>query len=164
MTWYDSICLICHRTEKPWHIPTNCPLLKDLNLKLVNGPPSSAPGPAPFPAPAPAPLALTPSPSPGGRVASADDQSVSGSVSSCSAPSGLMASVAEDNFNSDQEFCWTGDDEGFEYSPSVGSSSRKSNARVAPYPSCFQVSIMSSSPSSASVVLHSISLTFFFYS
>jgi hypothetical protein len=26
-----GICPICHRSEKPWHVPTNCPLLKDLN-------------------------------------------------------------------------------------------------------------------------------------
>ncbi len=128
---------ICHRAEKLWHVPANCPLLKELNLKLVNEPPSSALGPAPSPAPAPMPLALTPSPSPGGRVASADDQSVSGSVGSRSAPSGLMASVREDDFDSDQEFCWTGNDNGFEYSPSIGFSSCKSNPCVAPYPSCF---------------------------
>ena len=131
-----GICPICHRAEKPWNVPANCPLLKKLNLKLVSGPPSSAPGPAPTPAPAPAPLAMTPSPSPGGKVASVDDQSVSGSVGSPSAPSDLMASVAEDDSDSDQEFCWAGDDDGFEYSPSDGSSSRKSNTRVAPYQSC----------------------------
>ncbi len=68
-----GICPICHHAEKPWHIPANCPILKDLNLKLVNGPPSSAPHPAPSSAPAPAPLTPTPSPSPGGRVASTDD-------------------------------------------------------------------------------------------
>ena len=141
-----GICPICHRAEKPWHVPANCPLLKDLNLKLVNGPPSSAPGPAPSAAPAPAPVAPTPSPSPGGQVASVDDRSVSGSVCSPSAPSGLMASVTEDDFNSDLEFHWTGNDDGLEYSPSVDSSSRKSNARVAHYPTCFQVSVMSSSP------------------
>jgi len=108
-----GICPICHRAEKPWHIPANCPILKDLNLKLVNGPPFSAPHPDPSPAPAPAPLAPTPPPSPGGWVASADDRSVLGSVGSPSAPSGLMALVAEDDFDSDQEFCWTGDDDGW---------------------------------------------------
>ena len=126
-----GICPICHRAEKPWHVPTNCPLLKELNLKLVSGLPSLAPGPAPTPPPAPAPMAPTPSPSPGGRVASMNDQSISGSVSFPSAPSGLMASVAEDDFDSDQEFHWTGDDDGFNYSSSVGSFSCKSNTRVA---------------------------------
>jgi hypothetical protein len=33
-----GLCPICHRSKKPWHVPANCPLLKDLNLKLVNGP------------------------------------------------------------------------------------------------------------------------------
>ena len=146
-----GICPICHRAEKPWHVPAKCPLLKELNLKLVTGPPSLAPGPAPTPPPAPAPVAPTPFPSPGGRVASTDDQSISKSVGSPSAPSGLMALVAEDDFDSDQEFHWTEDDDGFKYSPSISSSSRKSNTQVAPYPSCFQVSLMSSSPSSVSV-------------
>jgi hypothetical protein len=42
-----GICPICHRAEKPWHVPANCPLLKELNLTLVKGPPSSSPAPAP---------------------------------------------------------------------------------------------------------------------
>jgi hypothetical protein len=62
-----------------------------------------------------------------------------------------MASVAEDNFDSDDEFRWTGDESGLDYSPSVGSASRKSNARVAPYPSCHHVSVISTSSSTASV-------------
>ena len=147
-----GICPICHRAEKPWHVPANCPLLKDLNLKLVNGPPSSAPGPAPSPAPAPATSPPTPSPSPGGHVASTDDRSVSGSVGTPSAPLVLMASVAGgDDFDSDKEFRWAGDDSGLDYSPSVGSASPKSNARVAPYPSCHHVSVISTSSSTASV-------------
>ena len=84
-------------------------------------------------------------------MASLDDRSVSGSVGSPSAPSGLMATVAEDDFDSDQEFRWTGDKYGLEYSPSVGSSLRNSNADVAPYLSCNHVSVISSSPSPASV-------------
>jgi hypothetical protein len=51
----------------------------------------------------------------------------------------------------DQEFCWTGDEYGLDHIPSVGSSSRKSNADVAPYSSCNHVSVISSSPSPASV-------------
>jgi hypothetical protein len=66
-------------------------------------------------------------------------------------PSGLMARVAEDDFGSDQEFRWTGDEYGLEYSSSVGSLSRKSNADVAPYPSCNHVSVISPSPFPASV-------------
>ncbi len=144
-----GICPICHRAEKPWHVPANCPFLKELNLKLVKGPPSSTPTPAPAASPALVPAA--PSPSPGGRVSSTYDRSVSGSVGSPSAPLGLMATVAEDYFDSDEEFRWTGDESGLEYSPSVGSLSRKSNPGVAPYPSCNHVWVISSSPSPVSV-------------
>ena len=62
-----------------------------------------------------------------------------------------MATVAEDDFDSDQEFCWTGDKYGLEYSHSVGSLLRNSNADVAPYLSCNHVSVISSSPTPASV-------------
>ena len=144
-----GICPICHRAEKPWHVPANCPLLKELNLTLVKGPPSSSLAPAPPAAPVPVPA--TPSPSPGGRVASTDNQSIAGSVGSPSAPSGLMASVAKDDFDSDDNFCWDGDESGLDYSSSVGSASRKSNGRVAPYPSCHHVSVISTSSSMASV-------------
>jgi len=104
------------------------PFLKDLNLKLVAGPPphpALAPANSPTPAPAPA------SSSPGGRIASTD-VSASGS-----APSGLMASVADEEYDSDPEFCWTGDEDGVLYS--VDSASRKSNDRVTPYPSMWQL-------------------------
>ena len=80
-----------------------------------------------------------------------DNRSIAGSVCSPSAPSGLMASVAEDDFDSDEEFRWAGDESGLNYSPSVGSASRKSNARVAPYPSCHHVSVISTSYSMPSV-------------
>ncbi len=109
-------------------------LLKDLNLKLVVDPP---PHPAPAPANSPTPASAHASTSPGGRIASTDD-SASGS-----APSGLMASVVEEDYDSDWEFCWTGDEDGVLYS--VDSNSRKSNNPVAPYPSCSHVAVVSSS-------------------
>ena len=34
---------------------------------------------------------------------------------------------AEDDFDSDEDFRWAGDESGLDYTPSVGSSSRKSN-------------------------------------
>ncbi len=68
---------ICHRAEKPWHVPTNCPLLKELNLKLLNGP-LSAPSPALAGSPAPAPAADPPAPSPGGHVTSTDGLNAAG--------------------------------------------------------------------------------------
>jgi len=92
-----GICPICHRAEKPWHVPVpaNCPLLKDLNLKLVNGPPTA---PAPASADSPSPAASPPEASPGVRVASADTPVSGGSGAT---PSGLMATVEEDKYSSD---------------------------------------------------------------
>jgi hypothetical protein len=86
-----GICPICHWAEKPWHVPANCPLLKDLNLKLVKGP-SASPAAALAPPGAPAPAPDSVSPSPGGRIASTD---TSASVGLPLASSGLMASVDE---------------------------------------------------------------------
>jgi hypothetical protein len=84
-----GICSICHRAEKPWHVPAYCPFLKELNLKLAKGPPS-----APSPAPAPASPALVPAPdpSPWGCAASATGPP-NGSTGSGFAPSGLTASL-----------------------------------------------------------------------
>ncbi len=85
-------------------MPANCPLLKDLNLKLVNGPPTPlAPASADSPAPAPVaspPAASPPAASPGGRVASADTPVSSGSGAT---PSGLIATVEEDEYRSDED-------------------------------------------------------------
>ena len=143
-----GICPICHRAEKPWHVPANCPLLKDLNLKLVHGPPPTpAPAPAGSPAPAPAPAAA--SPSPGGRVASADS-----STHGAAAPSGLTAAVEEDEYSSDEDlFRWTGDDDGLDFGVPLGSSN-KSNPSVSFYPSCSYVSVVPSTsglPSSSPI-------------
>jgi hypothetical protein len=102
-----GICLICHCSKKPWHVPTNCPLLKEFNLMLVHGPPSLSPSPTPACPPIPAPSAPTPDPSPGGGILLAHDALATGSSSSSSAASRLMAEIA-DAFDSDKEFCWTG--------------------------------------------------------
>jgi hypothetical protein len=146
-----GICLICHRAEKPWHVPANCSLLKELNLKLVNGPPSAVPSPAPAQAPTPAPLGLAPCPSPGGWAALADNPMGGSSTGSASAPSGLMAAVEED-FDSDEEFCWTGADDNVGFSPSA----RKSNAPSALHPSCFHVAVEVIPPPLPSITTPSI--------
>jgi hypothetical protein len=50
-----DICPICHRDELPCHVPTQCPLLAELNLKLItclpvaSSPSSSAPPQCPSP-------------------------------------------------------------------------------------------------------------------
>ena len=117
-------------------MPANCPLLKDLNLKLVNGPPTA---PAPASADSPAPAASPPAASPGGRVASVDTPVSSGSGAT---PSGLMATDAEDEYSSDEDmFRWTGDDEGLDFGAPFGSPD-KSNPSVSLYPSCFHVSVV----------------------
>jgi hypothetical protein len=41
-----GICPICHCEDKPWHVPTKCPLLKDLNLQLEVVPSGPAAQPA----------------------------------------------------------------------------------------------------------------------
>ena len=145
-----GICPICHRAEKPWHVPANCPLLKDLNLKLVKGPSASPAAAASSGTPAPAPAAA--SPSPGGQVASTD---ASASVGSPSAPSGPMASVAQEvDYDSGDDYRWADDEYGADYS--VGSTLRKSNDRVAPYPSCSHATVVShSSPSLPSLDINS---------
>jgi hypothetical protein len=82
----NGTCPMCHRGE-PEHVPKDCPLLKLLNLKLIQVAPASSP-------PAPAPAASTPvvvSPSPGGRVATADIPPSGGSTESANAPSSLTA-------------------------------------------------------------------------
>jgi hypothetical protein len=131
-----GICPICHRDKLPRHVPTQCPMLVELNLKLivclpVGGAPSLTPGPLPSPAPAPTPK---------GQAAAADAFSVSGSSGSSSAPSGMTVAVATavpptGDFDSNDEFHWEGNELGDEYTPPP-----KVNMRVASYlPSCSHV-------------------------
>jgi hypothetical protein len=71
---------------------------------------------------------------------SADETTVTGSASSSHAPSRLMA-VVEEDFDSDEEFCWAGDDNGwiFDSHPPVLC---KSNAPVYLYTSCVAVEVI----------------------
>jgi hypothetical protein len=84
--WYRHLPYI---DELPHHVPIKCPMLAELNLKLITclagGKPAPPLGPAPSPVPAP---------TPGRRAAAADVSSVSGSSGSSTAPSGLAAAVA----------------------------------------------------------------------
>jgi hypothetical protein len=100
----------------------------------------TAPAVSPLPASSPTPASAPASSSPGGCIASMDDSASRGLPS---APSDLMASVAEEDYDSDPEFCWTGDKDGVVYS--VDSNSCKSNNRVAPYPSCSHAAVVSAS-------------------
>ena len=101
---------------------------------LVNGPPPSAPVSSPDGPPAPAPGATTSFPFPGGCIALTD------ALANGLAPSSLMAAV-EDEYESDEDFCWTGNKNGLDFS-AVSSSSNKSNKSVALYPSHASMSLL----------------------
>jgi hypothetical protein len=144
-----GICPICHCDKLPRHVPTQCPLLAELNLKLIkchpvaSSPSSSAPPQHPLPSPAPAPT-------PGGHAAAIDASSATGSSGSSSTPFGLTAAFAPAappprNFDSDDEYHWESNDVGVEYAPPP-----KVNTPVAPYlPSCSHVCIVPSLLTSA---------------
>ncbi len=74
--------------DKDKHAPTACPLLAELKMKLIRVLPPAGP-----PAAAPAPAA---SPSPGGHSAMADEASTSSLMGLATAPSGLVATIAEE--------------------------------------------------------------------
>jgi hypothetical protein len=145
-----GICPICHRDELPCHVPTKCPVLAELNLKLITCLPVGgklAPAPSPAPSPAPAPT-------PGRCAAAAGASSVSGSSGSSTAPSGLTAAVAPAppparDYEFDDNFHWEGEDLGVEYDAPP-----KGNMRIAPYSLlCIHISITSSVLESA-IMLH----------
>jgi hypothetical protein len=124
-----GFCPICHR-DGDKYLLVNCPLLAELNLKLVKGPPPAA-------APAPASPGHVPaaSPSPGGRSTVADKALVSGLSGSVDVPLGLVATVADKEYDSGDDFCWEGDEYGVGFTgPSaIG---RNSNNNIALYSSC----------------------------
>jgi hypothetical protein len=91
----------------------------------------------------PAPAAPTPAPSPGGGAAATDGSASTGTSGSGTAPFGMTTAldpVVE--YESDDNFCWAGDQEGLGYCGVCPSS--KSNAYVAHYsssPSCNHVHV-----------------------
>jgi hypothetical protein len=92
-----KICPICHCMDDK-HVSANRPLLKGLNLKLVCGPPPAATPPVTTPAPA------APEAHPSGWLAVADNFSAANTTGQTTAPSGLVATLAEEDFESDKEF------------------------------------------------------------
>jgi hypothetical protein len=106
--------------EQPYDVPTKCPLLTELNLKLIVCQPAWPSPAAAAPAGAKADPAGTPypAPNPGGCAASTDTGSGSSSAGSVAAPSGLMAAVApmldkEEEYDTDEEFTWDGNETAF---------------------------------------------------
>jgi hypothetical protein len=139
----NGFCPICHRT-KDKHTPASCPLLAELNLKLIR-----VSSPADPPAAAPAPAA---SPSPGGCSAMADEASTLSSKGLATTLSGLVATVVEE-YNSCNNYCWDGDESGVAFS--VSSALTKSNNNVAfYYPSCKHAFVKSLPPPLAPPPLH----------
>jgi hypothetical protein len=135
------ICPICHCNIEPFHVPTQCPLLAEFNLKLIACPPAKPSSSPTAPAVAPAPLP-SPGPAPSGRVASTNLASLFDSTGLATASSGLSARVAplkEDasEYDTDDDFSWEGDDSSVDF----GDSPCKITTPVAPYPypSCSHV-------------------------
>jgi hypothetical protein len=136
----NGFCLIYHRDNNK-HASATCPLLAKLNLKLIQVSPCAG-----SLAMAPAPAA---SPTPGERSVVANEASVLGLVGSATAPSGLIATIAKE-FDSDDNFCWDGDENGLEFGDS--SIASKSNNDVAFYPSCNHVIVEAVLPISICLV------------
>ncbi len=67
-----------------------------------------------------------------------DDASAVGSSGSGNVPSGLLATLVEEGFTSDDEFCWDGDKSGLDFKNAFV---RKSNNGIALYPSCLHISL-----------------------
>ncbi len=135
-----DFCPICHQ-DKDKHAPAACPLLAELNLKRTRISP-----PTGFLAMAPAPAA---SPSPGGRSAVVNGASALGLAGPSTAPSSLVATLVEE-FDSDDNFCWDGDESGAEFGDSFITC--KSNNDVASYPSCKHVAVEAILPVSVCLV------------
>ena len=130
-----GICPICHKDVTPRHLPTQCPILAEFNLKLISLGGSQAPAPVPSPARGAAPT---------GQTAAAAAPPPPPNGGSSSAPSGLSAVLApappDPDFESDEEYHWDGDEFGSDYTPRL-----KLNGAVAPYsPSCSHVSVVPS--------------------
>jgi hypothetical protein len=124
-----GFCPICHH-DGDKHLPVDCPLLVELNLKLVKGPP-----PAAAPAPAPPGHVLAASPPPEGHSTVTDKALASDLSGSVDVPLGLVATVADKEYNLGDNFCWEGNKYGVGF---IGTSAigRKSNNNAALYLSC----------------------------
>jgi hypothetical protein len=113
----NGICPVCHCDKKPLHVPTQCPLLKDLGFKLITCP-AATPGMAP-PVPAAAASSTTPA-APVPPLSGVSTSAVPGSLGSVATPAALVASVIPavapvDEYDTDDDFHWDGDECGITY-------------------------------------------------
>jgi hypothetical protein len=110
-----GICPGCHCDEKPFHVPTQCPILPELGLKLIPCPPVKPSLVATAPASASPTPSPSPTPAPSGWSAATDSTP---STESATAPSGLAASVApvdasaQEDYDTNEDFQWDGDESG----------------------------------------------------
>jgi hypothetical protein len=104
-------CSFCHSKDK--HHPLKCPMLAELNLKLIEvGGGSSGGVGIGSKSPAIGPLASTSPGTPGAKVAIAVSHATSSSEASPSALAGMMAAlVAEGDEDFTDSFCWDGDED-----------------------------------------------------
>jgi hypothetical protein len=116
-------CMVCHNTlNKPAHHTKDCPILKQLGLKLVKHTPANGGDAAsqvsetPAPAPAPAPPVPPVPPSANGG-------------SSCT-PGAFTAVTEAENYDSGEDFNYKG-----KYEGSVYSGKSKSNVSIYPHAS-----------------------------
>jgi hypothetical protein len=90
------------------HVSANCPLLKDLNLKLISGPPPAATSIATTPAPG------ATAASPSEHLAMAGDSSTADLTGQRTAPSGLVTTLTEEEFAFEEVWHWEGDVSGLD--------------------------------------------------
>jgi len=131
-------CAVCHSKDK--HLPTKCPMIAELGLKLIEVGGGSAGGLKP-------PAGTTPpvgtADAPGAKAAAAGFQAPPTDDFPAAAPAGMTASlVAEKDKNSTDSFRWFGDKDGVTFEEAV-----KPKASISSYPpstsnpSCCRVSL-----------------------
>jgi hypothetical protein len=130
-------CAFCHSKEK--HHPLKCPMLAELNLKLieVGGPTGGAvAGPK-------SPASGT-SPTPGAQAAAVGSPPASGSESP-PAPAGMTATVTNvpGDEDSTDSFRWDGDEDGVMFEDSKPKASVSFYSPTSSAPSCCRVSVES---------------------
>jgi hypothetical protein len=115
----SNLCMVCHNTSnKGGHHRKDCPILKQVGIKLVKQTPvdgnkaASHVGESPAPAPVPAPAAPAPAPTDGGSTAT---------------PGAFTAATEPDSYDSGEEFDYEDKYEGSVYSG-------KSKTNVSIYP------------------------------
>ncbi len=141
----SDTCLVCHNTSnKGVHNIKDCPILRQVGLKIVKRTPAdgnaaaSRVGENPAPTPTPAPAAPTPTPAPAAPTPAPNDGG------STATPGAFTAATEQDSYNSGEEFDYEGKYEGSVYSG-------KSKSNVSIYPQAFHATaelLGSASPSS----------------